>query len=73
MEKSSARPLLTMREFAAQLGISVHTARFWARHRKVATVRLGRGRGCRIQIPTSEVTRIIAQGMTPAAPEVPRV
>lgn len=66
MKKTSARPLLTMREFAAQLGISVHTARFWARHRKVATVRLGHRRGCRIQIPASEVNRIIAEGSIPA-------
>jgi hypothetical protein len=70
MAKNSSRALLTMRQFAAQLGISVHTARFWARHRKIATVRLGHRRGCRVQIPASEVTRLVSEGTVPALPEV---
>jgi predicted site-specific integrase-resolvase len=69
MTDKPVRSLLTMREFAAQLGISVHTARFWAKHRKIATVRLGHRRGCRIQIPASEVKRIIAEGSVPAVSE----
>jgi excisionase family DNA binding protein len=72
MTETSARLLLTMRQFAWQLGISVHTVRCWARNRKIATVRLGHRRGCRIQIPATEVSRLISEGSVPAVPPVPR-
>jgi excisionase family DNA binding protein len=70
MKKTSVQPLLTMREFAQRLGISVHTARLWARRRQISTVRLGRRRGCRIQIPETEVSRLVLEGTVNALPEV---
>jgi len=67
MSTISAPRLLTLRQFAQRLGVSVHTARLWARHRKVSTIRFGHRRGCRIQIPESEVSRLISEGTVPAA------
>ncbi len=71
MSNTSGPRLLTLQQFAQRIGISVPTARVWVRRRRVSTVRFGRPRkGCRIQIPASEVNRIIAEGSIPATPEV---
>lgn len=67
MSNSSVPRLLTLQQFAQRLGVSVHTARVWARRRQVSTVRLGRPRrGCRVQIPESEVARLVSEGTVPA-------
>jgi predicted site-specific integrase-resolvase len=70
MSNSSIPRLLTLQQFARRIGISVPTARVWVRQRQVSTVRFGRRRGCRIQIPETEVARLFSEGTVPAAPRV---
>jgi excisionase family DNA binding protein len=56
------RELLTVGEFARQLSISVWTARAWAYAGKISSCKIG----ARLQIPTSEITRLIADNLRPA-------
>lgn len=58
--KATAR-LLTVQDFADAIGISVWTARQYAYTGKIASVKIGR----RLQIPASEVDRIIDQNLRP--------
>lgn len=58
-----AAMLLTIQGFARTMGISVWTARQYAYTGKIASVKIGR----RLQVPASEVDRLIAQNLRPAA------
>jgi predicted site-specific integrase-resolvase len=59
------RLLLPIREFSRTMGISVWTARAWAYSGRIASVKLG----ARLQVPVSEVDRLIAEGMRPRVQE----
>jgi excisionase family DNA binding protein len=54
--------LLSVREFAAALNITVSCARRWVLERRVVTIKLGR----LIRIPLSETERLINSGRRPA-------
>jgi excisionase family DNA binding protein len=54
--------LLSVREFAEALGVTVSCARRWVLERKIATTKLGR----LIRIPASECERLISAGLRPA-------
>jgi excisionase family DNA binding protein len=54
--------LLSVREFASALNITVACARRWILERKITTVKLGR----LIRIPREEATRLIEAGFRPA-------
>jgi excisionase family DNA binding protein len=56
--------LLSVREFAEALNVTVSCARRWALERKIATIKLGR----LIRIPASEVERLVECGLRPARP-----
>jgi excisionase family DNA binding protein len=53
--------LLTISGFAARLGISVWTARAWAYNGRITSVKVG----SRLQVPESEVERIVNAGRRP--------
>ena len=55
------RELITIKEFARLLSISVWAARKWAYAGKIASVKLG----SRLQIPIREVARIINDNLRP--------
>ncbi len=52
------RPLLTLKEFSAQLSISEALARKWQRIGKIRVIKLGRA----VRVPQEEVDRLIAEG-----------
>jgi excisionase family DNA binding protein len=54
--------LLTIQNFADAIGISVWTARQYAYAGKIASVKIGK----RLQVPATEVDRLIEQNMRPA-------
>jgi excisionase family DNA binding protein len=54
--------LLPISEFAKRLGISVWTARGWAYRGLISSVKLGK----LLQIPASEVGRLVAENFRPA-------
>jgi excisionase family DNA binding protein len=56
--------LIGVAEFSRQLGISIWTARLWAYERKIASVKMG----SRLQIPYTELDRIIEENLRPANP-----
>lgn len=56
--------LLSVKEFAAALNITVACARRWVLERKITVVKLGR----LIRVPASEVTRLVEAGCRPAKP-----
>ena len=56
--------LLSIREFANALNITVACARRWVLERKVTTVKLGR----LIRVPSTEVERLVNSGLRPARP-----
>ena len=60
--------LLSIEESADRLGLRPVTVRMWASRRKIARVKLGR----RVLIPESEIERVIAAALIPAAPEKTR-
>jgi len=60
--KSESRLLLSVREFAGTLNITVACARRWILERRVTTVKLGR----LVRVPASEVDRLISFGTRPA-------
>lgn len=55
------RELITIQQFARRLSISVWTARAWAYSGRIASCKCG----SRLQVPTSEVTRIIEENLRP--------
>jgi excisionase family DNA binding protein len=57
------RELVSVKEFARLLSISVWAARKWAYAGKIASVKLG----SRLQIPATEVERIIEQNLRPSS------
>jgi excisionase family DNA binding protein len=52
----------TVRETAAELGLSPATLRVWIRQRRISYVRLGRA----VRIPAAEIRRLIERGTVPA-------
>jgi excisionase family DNA binding protein len=54
--------LLSVKEFACTLNITVACVRRWILERKIETIKLGR----LIRIPTSEVERLVNSGLRPA-------
>jgi excisionase family DNA binding protein len=54
--------LLTVREFAEALGVTVSCVRRWLLEGKVARVKLGR----LVRVPASECERLINAGLRPA-------
>ena len=59
--EGSEPDLLTVKEFSRRLSISVWTARAWCYKGLVASVKLG----ARLQVPSTEVPRLIAAGLRP--------
>lgn len=57
----STPELITVKEFARLLSISIWAARKWAYQGKIASVKLG----SRLQIPTAEVSRVIRDNWRP--------
>lgn len=55
--------LLRVEDFAARLNIKPSTARAWLLRRRIAKVRLS---SHAIRIPSSEVARLISEGLIPA-------
>jgi excisionase family DNA binding protein len=55
-------PLRTIRQAAADLGLSVHTIRAWIATRRIAHVRLGRA----VRVSAAEIERLIDRGTVPA-------
>ncbi len=53
---------LTVKQFAAELGLAEVTVRVWLAARKLAFVRFGRA----VRIPVSEIQRLVDEGMNPA-------
>jgi excisionase family DNA binding protein len=56
--------LIRISEFAHRLGISIWTARSWAYAGKIASVKLG----SLLQVPASEVARLIKENLRPRQP-----
>ena len=56
--------LLSVPEFAEDLGVTVACGRRWLLERKIASVKLGR----LIRIPSTEVDRLVEEGFRPARP-----
>jgi hypothetical protein len=58
----SSQRLLSIKDFAASIGISVWTVRGWAYRGRIASVKLG----ARLMIPTTELDRLIEENLRPA-------
>jgi excisionase family DNA binding protein len=58
----SSQRLLSIKDFAASIGISVWTVRGWAYRGRIASVKLG----ARMMIPTTELDRLIEENLRPA-------
>ena len=56
--------LLTVKEAATRLGLSVACIRAWIARRRIVIVRLGRA----VRVPEDEIRRLIAEGTVPAGP-----
>ena len=54
--------LLTLRQAAERLGLTVSCLRAWKERRKIGFVRIGRT----IRVPESELRRLISENMYPA-------
>lgn len=59
--------LLSVREFAAALNITVSCARRWILERRIAVIKLGR----LVRVPRSEVQRLVSSGLRPSRPARP--
>jgi excisionase family DNA binding protein len=59
---SKSRPL-TIREAAEALNLSQPTIRAWIARRRIGFIRIG---GRSIRVPTSEIDRLLSEGMVPA-------
>jgi excisionase family DNA binding protein len=55
----------TVKEAAAELGLSVYTVRAWVACRRLAHIRLGRA----IRIPAAELRRVLDENLIPAESE----
>ena len=58
------RSLLRVDEFAASLGVTPACVRRWLLERKIVSTRIGR----LVRIPSSEVQRLVDEGLRPARP-----
>jgi hypothetical protein len=58
----SSQRLQSIKDFAANIGISVWTVRGWAYSGRIASVKLG----ARLMIPTTELDRLIEENLRPA-------
>ncbi len=56
------RQLLTIDEFAAEVGLRPKTVRQWVWRRQIDTVRIGRS----VRIPRAALDALIERGATPA-------
>lgn len=65
----SSQRLLSIKDFAASVGISVWTVRGWAYSGRLASVKLG----ARLMIPTTELDRLIEENLRPAIGRTQRV
>lgn len=61
-------PLLSLRDAAKRLGLSIWTLRAWAERGRIATVKLG----SRVLVRDAEIQRVIAEGTRPARSQQPR-
>ena len=64
MSVAKERSLLTITEFAEALGVTVACGRRWILERRITFTKIGR----LVRIPSSEVERLIVDGMHPAKP-----
>lgn len=65
---------ITLVDAAQRLGISPWTLRRWAQQRRVASIKLGQGRGARLMFLESTVRAILAANMREASsPEALRI
>jgi len=62
MSETPKKRLLSVPEFAAELGPTPACIRRWLLERRIASVKLGR----LVRIPASELERIIEEGFRPA-------
>jgi excisionase family DNA binding protein len=62
MEMTSQKRMVSVRQAAEELGLSVACVRKWIAERRMEYVRLGRA----IRVPGSEIDRLIAEGTIPA-------
>ncbi len=58
------RNLKTLRQFASETGLSIHTARKWVAQRRIKFIKLG---AC-VRIPDEEIDRLVRQGEVPPLP-----
>jgi excisionase family DNA binding protein len=63
--RANSRPLLSISQAAAQLGLAPITVRLWASERKIDSVKIGR----RVLVPPGEVDRLITQNFRPRRAE----
>lgn len=59
---ANMRGMMTVRQAAEGLGLSIHTLRAWIYQRRIGVVRLGRS----VRIPTDEIERLLERGFVPA-------
>ena len=64
MNENENSHLLTVTEFAAALRVKASCVRGWTRERTVTTIHVGR----LVRIPSTEIDRIIRQGIRLAKP-----
>jgi len=62
MEEDKMSNLLTIREFAGALNVTIACVRRWVLERRINTIRVGR----LVRITPEECQRIIEQGLVPA-------
>lgn len=58
------RQLVTLKEFAHEIGVTVACARSWRLKRKIKVVKLGR----LVRVPVTEVQRLVDEGTVPIRP-----
>ena len=63
-ENTHPRNLKTLRQFASETGLSIHTVRKWVAQRRIKFIKLG---AC-VRIPDEEIERLIQQGEVPPRP-----
>jgi excisionase family DNA binding protein len=68
--RATGQQLLRISEAAEQLAVKESTIRGWLQARRISKVRVGRRA---IRIPTSEVKRLISDGMVSGHPARPRM
>ncbi len=64
IEEARMNKLLTPREFAAELNVTVSCVRRWLLLRRIESIRVGR----LVRIPMGELARLLQEGLVPAKP-----